>query len=452
MKLWQKQTRLDAAIEAFTVGDDWQLDNQLVWADAATNLAHAHALQKAGLLSTKELQAIKKVLKQVVSLHAQGKFMVQPSDEDVHTALENFLTKKLGKVGAKIHAGKSRNDQILCDTRLHAKKELLAIGLSTAALAQALAQQAAQHEKVLMPGYTHSRKAMPSTMGLWFAAHAEALGDDLQQLQAALALLDQCPLGSAAGYGSQLPLDRALVAKFLGFSGVQGNVLYVQNSRGKFEAATLAALEQILLDLGKLSADAILFSMPEFGFLSLPEKVCTGSSIMPQKKNPDVFELLRGKAAVLVACRAQILTLIAGLPSGYHRDFQLTKEPLLKGLQTAKDCVSIALHAVKGLEVNEGACLSACSPELFSAWHALEAAKQGVPFRQAYRQAAKQLVAGQIQVAVAPTFKELFSPKLEGSPAALGLPKLAAKLAKHEAALKKQSKAFAAAQKKLWGL
>ncbi|MBS3062258.1 MAG: argininosuccinate lyase [Candidatus Diapherotrites archaeon] len=449
MKLWQKQTKLDAAVEAFTVDDDWELDNQLVWADAATNLAHAHALQKAGLLSAEELQAIKGALQQVVSLHAQGLFPVKPEDEDVHTAVENFLTEELGETGAKIHAGKSRNDQVLCDTRLHAKKELLAIGLGTVALANALAVLAGQHEKTLMPGYTHSRKAMPSTLGLWFAAHAEALADDVEGLLQALALIDQCPLGSAAGYGSQLPLDRELEAKLLGFAGVQNNVLYAQNSRGKFEAVVLAALQQVMLDLGKLSADAILFSMPEFGFLSLPEKFCTGSSIMPQKKNPDVFELLRGKASVVGACLFQVANLVAGLPSGYHRDYQLTKEPLLKGLKTAREAVSVALSVVQGLKGNPAACLAACSPEIFSAWQALESAKKGVPFRSAYQETAKKLPGG--KPLLVPAFSELFNAKLLGSPAALGLPQLKEKLSAKEKSLEEKSRVLASAWKKLWG-
>ncbi|MCX6799283.1 MAG: argininosuccinate lyase, partial [Candidatus Diapherotrites archaeon] len=320
MKVWQKgNLRLDKRIEAFTVGSDPQLDQRLVKQDCLASVAHAKMLSTVGILTPPEFKKLRKELLQIIKLNEKGKFVIAVADEDVHSKVENTLTAKLGALGKKLHTGRSRNDQVLVDLRLYTKEQLLATEEAVLELCGALVALAKKNEFAPMPGYTHMQRAMPSSVGLWAGAFAEALLDDLQLLKAAYALSDQCPLGSAAGYGASIKLNRALAAKLLGFKKVQNNNLYVQNSRGKIEAAVLFALCEAMLSLNKLATDMMLFSTKEFGFVSLPQEFCTGSSIMPQKQNPDVLELVRGKSSAMLSHLNQTIGIISNLPSGYNR-------------------------------------------------------------------------------------------------------------------------------------
>lgn len=391
MKLWEKGVEVDKFIEAFTVGNDYALDQKLVKFDCLGSIAHAFALEKAGILSQKELQKIKSELKNIVSLWDKGLFIVQVKQEDCHTAIENHLTENLGDLGKKIHTARSRNDQVLAMTRLYSKEKILEVQQETIQLAKQLLSFAQQHEFVPMPGYTHTCKAMPSSVGLWSGSFAEALLDSLALLESAYALNDQSPLGAAAGFGTSIELDRSLTAKLLGFSKVQNNTLYVQSSRGKIEAAVISALSQVMLDLAKLSQDLILFSTPEFGFFELPPKICTGSSIMPQKQNPDVLELIRAKSKKVQANLFQTLSIASSIGSSYHRDLQLTKQPLIDSFEETIGSVKAMQIVFSNLKVNQQKCKDACSPELFAADAALEMVKQGKPFREAYKEIAANL-------------------------------------------------------------
>lgn len=393
-KLWQKNYSLDKAVEAFTVGNDYILDQTLVKHDAKASIAHAEMLKKVGLLSNKEFSQIKKVLQQIISLAEKGKFEIKQTDEDCHTAIENFLTRKIGEAGKKIHTARSRNDQVIAAIRLYLKDEISTVKKLVAELLSALKSFEKKYGRVKIPGYTHMQKAMPSSIGLWIKAFSESLEDDLKLLEAAAELIDQCPLGSAAGYGVPvLKIDRKFVAKKLGFGKVQDNVLYVQNSRGKFELVILNALQAIMLDLNKLATDLMLFSTSEFGYLSLPAEFCTGSSIMPQKKNHDVVELLRAKTAMFSGYSYMIILLITNLPSGYNRDLQLTKQPLIEGVELAKNCLKMAAEIIKKLKVNKENCEAAVlgSKALFATETAYKLVKKGTSFREAYRAVAASL-------------------------------------------------------------
>ena len=390
IKLWYKGLSVDQAIEDYTVGEDYQVDQALVMWDCIGSIAHAAMLAKIGILTEKEFSALKHELKQIIALHKKGSFTITKEDEDVHTAIENYLTKKLGDVGKKIHTARSRNDQVLLDLRLYAKEQLQNIMALNLTAIKAFSHFAAEHKRVPMPGYTHMQKAMLSSVGLWAGAFAESLVDDYHLLTAAYALNDQLPLGSAAGYGINLPIDREFVAQQLGFAKVQNNVIYVQNSRGKIELCIIQACSQIMNDLNKAAVDLCLFSMPEFGYFTLPDACTTGSSIMPQKKNPDVLELVRGNAHIVQGCLFTLSSLIQNLPSGYNRDFQLTKEPFIKSLVLTEKTLYIMIHVLQKLNVNSRACEKACTPELFATDEAYELVKQGKPFREAYQEVAKK--------------------------------------------------------------
>ena len=331
-KLWKKTADLDAEMEKFTVGNDYILDMELVEADALGSIAHAKMLSTIGILTGEEFRRLQKALAEVIELRGRGEFRIELAQEDVHTAIEEYLTAKLGDLGKKIHTGRSRNDQVLVDIRIYTRDKLLEVQRETLLLADTLAAFGQKHHHVPMPGRTHTQRAMPSSVGLWVGAFAESLADDLMLLQTAAELNNQCPLGSAASYGVPLPLDRQLVADLLGFAKVQNNVLYANNSRGKIEAIVLFALTEITHDLAKLAGDLILFSIPEFGYFTLPEKYFAGSSIMPQKRNPCQLELTRAKSAAVEAALFRVLNITRALPSGYNRDFQETKEPLMQGL------------------------------------------------------------------------------------------------------------------------
>ncbi len=390
-KLWAKGYNLDREVEAFTVGDDPVLDRELVRFDALGSMAHARMLGAIGILSESEVRRLNQALAEVIALDAKGEFDIPRELEDVHTAVENFLVQRLGDLGKKIHTARSRNDQVILDLRLYARDRVLALGEAVRDMVAVLIEFAEAHRDVPIPGRTHFQRAMPSSVGLWAGAFAESLLDDWRLLAAAADIADQSPLGSAASYGVNLEIDRQMVADLLGFRGVQNNVLYANNSRGKIEAMILGACVQIAADLAKLSSDVILWSMPEFGYFTLPKEFCPGSSLMPQKRNPGPFELTRAKAVTVQASLMEILEITRPLISGYHRDFQLTKGPFMRGIETTLACLRVDRHCMEKLGVNRETCIRSFTPELFATDRVLELAKQGMPFRDAYRRVAAAL-------------------------------------------------------------
>jgi argininosuccinate lyase len=392
-KLWEKDVPLDPLIERFTVGDDYLLDRSLVNADCLASMAHAAMLEKIGILSPPERKALHRELAEIIRLSDQGRFRIEAADEDCHTAIENRLVSRLGEAGKKIHTGRSRNDQVLAALRLYGRAFLLEFLEACLDLADSLLEFARRHAGLPMPGRTHLQLAMPSSVGLWAGAYAEELLDDLRLAEAAYELNDACPLGSAAGYGAPLPLDRELTAGLLGFGRVQNNVLYAGNSRGKTEAVILEAVEQVMLTLSRLAQDLILFSLPEFGYFSLPEELCAGSSIMPQKRNPDLLELVRAKAAGVSARVSQVKAVLRGLPSGYNRDLQESKAAFMEGLATGLASVRVMERLMRRLGVHEERLSAGFRPEIYATHRALELAAGGTPFREAYRQVARNLEA-----------------------------------------------------------
>ncbi len=351
-KLWQKDYSLNKLMEEFTVGRDFELDQNLVISDCLASSAHGKMLNSIGILTDDELESIQKGLKEVVNLSTRNCFTITLSDEDCHTAIENYLVSTIGEAGKKIHTGRSRNDQIITALRLYSRDFLFTFIKEAASLSTTLSNFAKKYKMAPMPGRTHMQIAMPSSVGLWAGAFAEEITDSLSITRSILEIIDQNPLGSAASYGVPINLDREMTASLMGFSKVQNNVLYVNNSRGKFESIIIDSLDQIVLTLSKIAQDLILFSLPEFGYFSLPEELCSGSSIMPQKKNPDGLELLRAKSASLSAYSLQIKNIIRSLPSGYNRDFQEVKEPFIKGIKLALQCVRIMQLTVSKLVVN----------------------------------------------------------------------------------------------------
>ena len=384
-KLWQKDYSLDSLMEEFTVGKDYILDQQLVVADALASIAHARGLQSIGLLTEDELCQLEEALQEVIQMGGQGTFPITAEDEDCHTAIEGFLTAKVGDAGKKIHTGRSRNDQVQTALRLWMREFALKLCRETGSFAKSLLEFAKQHEFVPMPGRTHMQIAMPSSVGLWAASFAEELYDEAQHLMQLSWTLDQSPLGSAASYGVPLPLDREFVAAEMGFSRVQNNVLYANNSRGKFEAMLLDSCDYIALTISKLAQDLILFTLPEFGYFSLPQELCTGSSIMPQKKNPDGLELARSRSALVSSSAMAVKSIIRSLPSGYNRDFQDTKEPLMQGTKATWQLVAIMKRMLSGLVVHEEALTKACVPSLYATDVVLNKVLEGGNFRDTYK-------------------------------------------------------------------
>ncbi len=387
-KLWAKGYELDALVEEFSTGEDYLLDMALVEWDCAGSIAHASMLNKIGILSDAELEALSKRLKEIIKLHAKGEFTIRAADEDVHTAIENNLTDALGDIGKKLHTARSRNDQVILDLRLYMRDKLLETADAACAMAETLVDLAEKHKATPIVGRTHYQRAMPSSVGLWAGALAESLLDDIELIRAAYKMADQCPLGSAASYGVNLDIDRRHVSDKLGFAKVQNNVLYVNNSRGKIEGVILSALAQIMNDLSKLASDVILWSMPEFGYFKLPAEFCPGSSLMPQKRNPDPFELTRARASAVNAALINVLELVRPLPSGYHRDFQDTKKPLMTGLNQTLAALRVNALTVAGLEVDRERCIREFSGEVFATDRVMNLVKDGMPFRDAYREVA----------------------------------------------------------------
>ncbi len=388
MKLWEKGYSLNKEIEEFTVGNDYILDSKLVRYDCIASIAHAKMLNKIGILDNAELEKISAALNEIIKLDSVGKFIISKEDEDCHTAIEKYLTKKIGKAGKKIHMARSRNDQVATALRLYYKDSLNEISELANKFSSSLFLLKDRYRSVEIPGYTHMRKAMPSSIGMWADAFIESMSDNKRAILSAIELLDQSPLGTGAGYGLPMKVDRRLTAKLLKFSRVQKSPIYVQNSRGKFEFVILNAIAMIMFDLNKMASDIILFSMPEFGYFEIPREFCTGSSIMPHKMNPDVLELMRARYHQIAAAQAGVMGIASNLISGYNRDMQLTKGYVMDGIEAAKSSLKIASLIIKGLKVDRERCKEAMTKELYSVKDAYELAKKGVAFRDAYSKVA----------------------------------------------------------------
>ncbi len=386
---------IDHEVLAFTAGRDVELDHVLITADCIGTAAHVTMLSKMpvqpALISTDECGQVIDALVEIIGLARKDRFTIELTDQDVHLAVERVLTDKLGDLGKKIHTCRSRNDQVAVDLRLYAKEQILQTLEEAAALATALTAFGKKHEVVPMVGRTHMQPGMPSSVGLWATAHAESLLDDCTALINAYDLNDQCPLGSAASYGVPLPIDRQLTSDLLGFSRPTHNVLYANNGRGKMESIVLSAMSQVMLTLSRLAQDFMLFTMPEFNYFKLPAEFCTGSSIMPQKQNPDVCELVRAKASRVKAAELGVYDLIKGSPTGYNRDLQEAKELFMEGIATTRSCLRILAPMVSATEVNEQALLAGFSPDVFATDRALELVGEGMPFRDAYHHVKENL-------------------------------------------------------------
>jgi len=385
----------DARVHELTVGDDRYWDSYLIRFDVLGSLGHVEGLRASGLLTTREHAALRRGLRGALVALERGRLRIGPEQEDAHSAVETWLTARLGRTGERLHTGRSRNDQIACDLRLLLKDRLSAIAYGGLTVAGTLLAFAAQHRTALWPGYTHTRRAMPSSAGLWAAAFAEGLLDTLETLPTLWAQVDRSPLGSAAGYGVPLPLDRAAAARALGFAAVEHNVAAVQNGRGKLEAAALFWCAQLGQDLSRCATDVILWSAEEYGWLVLPAALATGSSIMPHKRNPDLLELARARAAALEGDLATVLALRAKLPSGYQRDFQLLKEPLIRGLGRTLELLAIMGHVVPRLEVDRAKGQAALAGGALATDEVMRRVELGVPFRRAYREVAAALKRGE---------------------------------------------------------
>lgn len=394
-KLWEKGIKTDAFIEAFTVGKDRELDLELAKYDVQGTIAHITMLESVGLLEADELKALvtelNKILEEIIE---PGDFEIEEGVEDVHSQIELMLTRKLGDVGKKVHSGRSRNDQVLVDIKLFLRAQIREIVELSGKLFDALITQSEATKEILLPGYTHTQAAMPSSFGLWFGAYAESLVDDLELMKAAYSIVNQNPLGSAAGYGSSFPLKRSMTTELLGFEGMNRNVVYAQMGRGKAEQTMSYAMAGLAGTLNKLASDVCLYNSQNFAFLKLPDDLTTGSSIMPHKKNPDVFELIRAKTNVLKSLPATISTLTANLTSGYHRDFQMLKEVLFPAIKELKDCLFITEYAASKMEVTKDILDDPKYKLIFSVEAVNELVVQGVPFREAYVQVGKQIEDG----------------------------------------------------------
>lgn len=395
MKLWDKGYSVNKLIEDFTVGKDRELDLYLAKFDVLGSMAHAIMLEKINLLNKDELDALLSELRLIYQLAEHGEFFIEEGVEDVHSQVETLLTKKLGDVGKKIHSGRSRNDQVLLDLKLFARDQIKELVDSTNQLFKVLIRQAEKYKDQLMPGYTHLQVAMPSSFGLWFGAYAESLVDDLLVVQAAWKITNQNPLGSAAGYGSSFPLDRQMTTELLGFDSMNYNVVYAQMGRGKMEKTISFALSSIAATLSKLAFDVCLFISQNFNFLSLPDELTTGSSIMPHKKNPDVFELIRSHCNKIQALPIQISMMINNLPSGYFRDLQLVKEVFLPAFEELQACIRIASFALSEISVKESILEDDRYKYVFSVEDVNRLVQGGVPFRDAYQQVGIRIQKGE---------------------------------------------------------
>jgi len=397
MKLWEKGIPVNKAIEEFTVGKDRELDLYLAPFDILGSMAHITMLESVGLIEKDELPVLLRELKKLYQLALDKKFVIEEGVEDVHSQVEFMLTKELGDLGKKIHSGRSRNDQVLLDLKLFTRDAIIEIVESTSSLIDILLRRADETKTVLMPGYTHLQIAMPSSFGLWFSAYAESLTDDLELLLAAYKITNQNPLGSAAGYGSSFPLNRQLTTDLLGFAKMNYNVVYAQMGRGKVEKIVSFALANIAATLSKLAFDVCLFMSQNFNFVALPAGFTTGSSIMPHKKNPDVFELIRAKCNKLQGVPNQISLMTNNLPSGYFRDLQVVKEVFLPSFKELNDCLNIASLAFENMTVKENILEDTKYDFVFSVEEVNRLVLQGVPFRDAYKMVGEQIESGKFQ-------------------------------------------------------
>ena len=396
-KLWEKNFEVNREIERFTVGRDREMDLYLAKYDVLGSMAHITMLESIGLLAKEELEPLLAELRNIYRVCERGEFRIEDGVEDVHSQVELMLTEKLGDMGKKIHSGRSRNDQVLVDLKLFTRHELRLVVEAVKVLFDELIQKSERYKQVLMPGYTHMQVAMPSSFGLWFGAYAESLADDMLFLQAAYRMTNRNPLGSAAGYGSSFPLNRTMTTQLLGFDSMDYNVVYAQMGRGKMERNVSFALASVAGTLAKLAFDACLFNSQNFGFVKLPKECTTGSSIMPHKKNPDVFELIRAKSNKLQALPQQVTLIMNNLPVGYFRDLQIIKEVFLPAFGELKDCLSMAAYIVNKMEVNEHILDNPIYDPMFSVEEVNDLAAHGMPFRDAYKKVGLEIEAGEFK-------------------------------------------------------
>ncbi len=395
MKLWEKNVQMNAEIERFTIGRDREMDLYLAQDDVLGSMAHITMLESIGLLEADELKALLAQLRQIHADIQAGNFVIEEGIEDVHSQVELMLTRALGDIGKKIHSGRSRNDQVLVDLKLFTRRQIRAVVDDIQALFDTLQQQSERYKDVLMPGYTHLQVAMPSSFGLWFGAYAESLVDDMMMLQAAYKQANRNPLGSAAGYGSSFPLDRTLTTRLLGFDSMDYNVVYAQMGRGKMERNVAFALASVAGTVAKLAFDACMFSSQNFAFVKLPDECTTGSSIMPHKKNPDVFELTRAKCNKLQALPQQIMMIMNNLPCGYFRDLQILKEVFLPAFAELRDCLQMTAYIISRIQVNTHILDDARYDLMFSVEEVNRRVVEGIPFRDAYKQVGLEIAAGE---------------------------------------------------------
>lgn len=385
-KLWEKNVRVDHEVDVFTVGKDREMDLYLAKYDVLGSMAHITMLESIGLLTKEELTVLLAELRAIYQVAERGEFVIEDGIEDVHSEVELMLTRRLGDIGKKIHSGRSRNDQVLLDLKLFTRAQIREIVGLVSDLSAVLIEQSDRYKDVLMPGYTHLQIAMPSSFGLWFGAYAESLADDMQLMQAAYKICNRNPLGSAAGYGSSFPLNRQMTTDLLGFDSMDYNVVYAQMGRGKMERTVAFALAGIAATLSKLAFDACMFNSQNFGFIKLPDQFTTGSSIMPHKKNPDVFELTRAKCNKIQGLPQQITLICNNLPSGYFRDLQIIKEVFLPSFDELKDCLRMVTHMMREVKVNEHILDDDKYALLFSVEEVNRRVREGMPFRDAYKQ------------------------------------------------------------------
>ena len=393
-KLWEKNYEINHEIERFTVGRDREMDLYLAKYDVLGSMAHITMLESIGLLEKEELKPLLDELKNIYELCEKGEFVIEDGIEDVHSQVELMLTRKLGDMGKKIHSGRSRNDQVLVDLKLFTRHQLKEIADAVKVLFDELLQKSNQYKEVLMPGYTHLQIAMPSSFGLWFGAYAESLADDMLFLQAAYKMTNRNPLGSAAGYGSSFPLNRTMTTQLLGFDSMDYNVVYAQMGRGKMERNVAFALASVAGTLAKMAFDACMFNSQNFSFVKLPKECTTGSSIMPHKKNPDVFELIRAKCNKIQALPQQVMMIMNNLPVGYFRDLQIIKEVFLPAFDELADCLQMAAYIINKIEVNEHILDNPMYDPIFSVEEVNRLAATGMPFRDAYKKVGLEIEAG----------------------------------------------------------
>ena len=383
--LWSKGTQATELVDAFTVGNDRVLDLRLARYDVLGSKAHIRMLESIGLLTKEELETLTEGLDTILGEIEKGDFILEADVEDIHSQVELLLTRRLGDIGKKIHSGRSRNDQVLVDLKLFLKDEVLKLKEEVLALFSTLQKLSEEHRDVLLPGYTHGQVAMPSSFGLWFGAYAEALADDMYMLRGAYNVTDQNPLGSAAGYGSSFPLNRQMTTDLLGFASLDYNVVAAQLSRGKSERAVASAMGAIALTLNKFAADCCMYMSPNYGFIKFPDELTTGSSIMPHKKNPDVWEIMRGNCNRVMACENEISLMCSNMPHGYHRDFQLLKDVLFPTLETMHNCLQMADYMLQHIIIKKNILDAPIYDYLFTVEEVNRRTLEGMPFRDAYK-------------------------------------------------------------------